>query len=179
MGLGACLDSLHRLPCACPLQGKGPTHPTETGCPCLCWRALLSWISSTSSMGCCVAGGLEFGAGSVWGRQHASGVRLVNVPPIQACCQYAWCLACMGLCPLGREGSVIGGHIVPTHAMAKQLPLSQDVLWTRQSPVVCFICLSGLPRRLRLAKIDTHAFSMPTKETLIQRIQARQTAAIV
>ena len=31
---------------------------------------------STSPMGCCIAGGLEFGAGSVWGRQHASGVRL-------------------------------------------------------------------------------------------------------
>ena len=51
---------------------------------------------------------------------------------------------------------MIGGHIVPAHAMAKQLPLSQDVLWTRQSPVVCFICLSGLPRRLRLAKIATY-----------------------
>ena len=33
---------------------------------------------------------------------------------------------------------MIGGHIVPTHAMAKQLLLSQDVLWTRQSPVGCF-----------------------------------------
>ena len=29
---------------------------------------------------------------------------------------------------------MIGGQIVPTHAMAKQLPLSQDVLWTRQIP---------------------------------------------
>ena len=28
---------------------------------------------------------------------------------------------------------MIGGQIVPTHAMAKQLPLSQDVLWTRRS----------------------------------------------
>ena len=71
------------------------------------------------------------------GYQHASGIRLISVPPNQACCQYAWCLACKELCPLGREGSVIGGHIVPVHAMAKQLPLSQDVLWTRQSPVVC------------------------------------------
>ena len=41
--------------------------------------------------GCCVAGGLEFGAGSilesvsVQGQRPASGVRLVRVPPIQAC----------------------------------------------------------------------------------------------
>ena len=45
--------------------------------------------------------GLEFGAGLVRGHQHASGVRLITVPPIQA---YAWCLACVELCPLGREG---------------------------------------------------------------------------
>ena len=51
---------------------------------------------------------------------------------------------------------MIGGQIVPTHAMAKQLSLSRDVLWTRRSPVVCSICLSGLLRRLGLAMIDTH-----------------------
>ena len=51
---------------------------------------------------------------------------------------------------------MIGGQIVPTHAMAKQLPLSQDVLWTRRSSVVCSICLSELPRRLKLAIIDRH-----------------------
>ena len=34
-------------------------------------------------------------------------------------------------------------HHIVLHAMAKQLPLSWDVLWTRHSPVVCFICLSG------------------------------------
>ena len=51
---------------------------------------------------------------------------------------------------------MIGGQIVPTHAMTKQLPLSQDVLWTRRSPEVCFICLSGLLRCLRLAMIDRH-----------------------
>ena len=45
---------------------------------------------------------------------------------------------------------MIGGQIVPTHAMPKQHPWSQDVLWTRRSPVVCSICLSGLLRRLRL-----------------------------
>ena len=46
--------------------------------------------------------------------------------------------------------------------MAKQLFVSQDVLWTQQSLVVCFVwtktdCfvwLSELLRRLRLAKID-------------------------
>ena len=41
--------------------------------------------------GCCVAGGLEFGAGSdprigtVRGHRPASGVRPVRVPPIQTC----------------------------------------------------------------------------------------------
>ena len=37
---------------------------------------------------------------------------------------------------------MIGGQIVPTHAMAKQLPLSQDVLWTRRSSLVCLFYLS-------------------------------------
>ena len=91
---------------------------------------------STSPMRCCVAGGLEFGAGLVRRHHHASGVGLVTVPPIQVCCQHAWCLACVESCPLGREGSMIGGQIVPTHAMPKQHPWSQDVLWTRRSPVV-------------------------------------------
>ena len=107
-----------------PAPEKGPNHPTETGSPCLCWRAIPSWIYSTSPMRCCVAGGLEFEAGLVRGHQHASGVRLITVPPIQACCQHAWCLTCAELCPLGREDSMIGGQIIPTHAMAKQLPLS-------------------------------------------------------
>ena len=147
---------LHRLPCACLLQRKCLTHPTKTGFPCLYGRALPSWISSTSPMGCCVAGGLEFGAGLVRGNQHAPGVRLASVPPNQACCQHAWCSACVELCPLERQGSMIGGQIVPTHAMAKQLPLSQDVLWTQRSPVIYSICLSGLLRRLRLAMIDRH-----------------------
>ena len=31
---------------------------------------------------------------------------------------------------------MIGGRIAPTHTMAKQLPSSQSVLWTRQFPVV-------------------------------------------
>jgi hypothetical protein len=61
--------------------------------------------------------------------------------------------------PFGREGSVIGGHIVPTHEMAKQLLLSQDVLWTRQPPVVCFIWLSGW----RLAISDGHVSLLHAK----------------
>ena len=36
---------------------------------------------------------------------------------------------CATLPPL-REGSTMGGHVIPNHTMAKQLPLSQDVLWT-------------------------------------------------
>ena len=119
-------------------------------------------------MGCCVAGGLEFGAGLVRGHQHVPGVRLGGVPPNQACCwQHAWCLACVELCPLGREGSMIGGQIVPTHAMAKQLPLSRDVLWTRRFPVVCSICLSGLLRRLRLAMIGRHVSLLHAKKKSI------------
>ena len=34
------------------------------------------------------------GAGLAQGHQHASSGRLISVPPIQACCQHAWCLAC-------------------------------------------------------------------------------------
>ena len=56
-----------------------------------------------------------------------------------------------------------GGQIVPTHAMAKQLPLSHDVLWTRRSPVVRSICLSGLLRRWRL--IDRHVSLLQAKKT--------------
>ena len=73
---------------------KGPTYPTETGLPCLCCRALPSRIPSTSPMGSCAAGGLEFGTGFVRGHKHVSGVRLITAPPIQACCQHAWCRVC-------------------------------------------------------------------------------------
>ena len=58
---------------------------------------------------------------------------------------------------------MIGGQIVPTHATAKQLSLSQDVLWTRQSPVVCSSFLSGLLRRLRLATTDRHVSLLHAK----------------
>ena len=52
------------------------------------------------------------------------------------------------------------GQIVPIHAMSKQLPLSQDVLWTQRSPAVCYICLSRLLRRLRWIHVSHH---MPEK----------------
>ena len=55
---------------------------------------------------------------------------------------------------------MIGGQIVPTHAMANQLPLSQDVLWTQRSPVICSICLSRL---VRLLKQD-HILSVALEE---------------
>ena len=35
-------------------------------------------------------------------------------------------------------------------------PCHPNVLWTRQSPVVYFICLPGLLSRLRLAMNDRH-----------------------
>ena len=62
---------------------------------------------------------------SVRGHRPAPGVRLVSVPPIQACCRHAWCLACVELLP-PREGGLHSGltHHVFDHAMAKQLPLS-------------------------------------------------------
>ena len=58
-------------------------------------------------VGCCVAGGLEFGAGSIHGslsvRGHrsASGVRLVRVPPILTYyrtpgAKHVWNFACSG-----------------------------------------------------------------------------------
>ena len=59
---------------------------------------------------------------------------------LAACCQHAWYLACGKSWPLGREGSMIGGQIVPTHAMAKQLALSQNVLWTGQMPCALSVC---------------------------------------
>ena len=94
------------------------------------------------------------------GHQHASGVRLITVPPIQVCWQHAWCLASVESCILGRKASTIGGQVVPTHAMPKQPPLSQDVLWTRRFPVDCSIFPSGLLRRLQLAIIHERV-SMP------------------
>ena len=63
------------------------------------------YLSSTSPMGCCVAGGLHFGARLVQGHQHALGVRLISVPPIQVCCQHAWCVACKKTLP-PREGGL-------------------------------------------------------------------------
>ena len=68
---------------------------------------------------------------------------------------------------------MIGGQIVPTHAMAKQLPLSQDVLWTQRSPVVRSICLSGLLRRLRLAMIDRHVSLLHAPKKNVMQLGCR------
>ena len=63
--------------------------------------------------GCCVAGGLEFGAGSIHGsvsvRGHrpASGVRLLCVPPTRRTIARLVPSVC-GLGLLGREGSILG-----------------------------------------------------------------------
>ena len=89
----------------------------------------------------------------VWGRNRSSDRYGAGAPAClrrQACScpshsdvlSHACCQACVELCLLGREGPVRLSHRIVHHAMAKQLPLSQDVLWTRHSPVVCFICLS-------------------------------------
>ena len=63
--------------------------------------------------GCCVAGGLEFGAGidprisTVRGHRPASGVRLVRVPPNQTCYRTPGAKRVeLGL--LGREGPMLG-----------------------------------------------------------------------
>ena len=106
-------------------------------------------------MGCCVAGGLEVGAGSVRGHQHAPGVRLASVPPTQLAARLVPCVC--GILP-PREGGLHdtwSGCTHSCHGEAASL-VTQDVLWTRKSPVVCFLCLSGLLRRLRLAMIDRH-----------------------
>ena len=64
--------------------------------------------------GCCVAGGLELGAGidprigTVRGHRPASGVRLVRVPSHSDVLSHAWCQACVELCLLGREGPMLG-----------------------------------------------------------------------
>ena len=94
-----------------PAPEKGPSHPTEPGLPCLCRRALPSCIPSTSPTWSCVAEGLEFGAGfdpridTLRGHRPASGVRLVRVPPIQACDS-----VCATLPP--REGGLHSRFIV-------------------------------------------------------------------
>ena len=91
---------------------------------------------------CNVAGGLEFGAGSIHGvtsvRGHrpgsAPGVWLVRVPPIQACCLHGTCMGVLSArkapCVLGtlppREAGphIRSTHCIIGHAMAKQLALS-------------------------------------------------------
>ena len=67
--------------------------------------------------GCCVVGGLEFGAGlllgSISGRGHrpASGVRRQCFSQSDVL-SHAWCQACVEPCLLGREGSILGWVIV-------------------------------------------------------------------
>ena len=64
--------------------------------------------------GCCVAGGLELGAGlihesiSVRGHRPAPGVRLVSVPPIQTCYCTPGAKRVWDVALLGREGSMLG-----------------------------------------------------------------------
>ena len=80
--------------------------------------------------GCCVAGGLEFGAGidprigTVRGHRPASGVRLDRVPPIQTCYRTPGAKRVWTVPP--REGGLHArlSHCIVHHAMAKQLPLS-------------------------------------------------------
>jgi hypothetical protein len=124
VGLHACLDALHRPPCACLLQRKGlstqqrQAFPASAGGPSPHgsprrhpWGVLLlegwnlgrAWCGATSTL-------------------QASGLS-VSLPFRRAACTLG-AFACVELCPLGREGSVIGVQIVPTHAMAQQLPLS-------------------------------------------------------
>ena len=70
------------------------------------WSLGRAWCGGTiHGVFYCIAGGLEFGVGWVRGYQHASGGRLITVPPIQACCQHDWCLASVGTLP-PREGGL-------------------------------------------------------------------------
>ena len=109
---------------------RTPSHPAEPGFPCLCRRALPSCIPSTSPTWCCVAGGLEFGAGSIHvsvsvrGHRPASGVRLVVSLPFRRAIARLVPNVCETLPP--REGGlhVRLSHRIVHHAMAKQLPLS-------------------------------------------------------
>ena len=80
--------------------------------------------------GCCVAGGLEFGAGidprigTVRGHRPASGVRLVRVPPIQTCYRTPGAKRVWNCASSGGRAHVRLSHRIVHHAMAKQLPLS-------------------------------------------------------
>ena len=112
------------------------------------------------------------------GAQHASGIKAYQCPSHSDVLPVLK-PACVELCPLGREGFMIGGHIVPTRAMAKQLPLSQDVLCTRQSSVACFTFLSGTLRRLRLAMVDKYASLLHAKNKFIHAASPADAVAIL
>ena len=81
--------------------------------------------------GCCVAGGLEFGAGIDPRIGIGAGApaclrrQACSCPSHSGVLPHAWCQACVELCLLGREGSMLGWtHCIIHHALAKQLPLS-------------------------------------------------------
>ena len=63
--------------------------------------------------GCCVAGGLEFGAESILDRYGAGAPACLrrqacSCPSHSDVLSHAWCQACVKLCLLGREGSMLG-----------------------------------------------------------------------
>ena len=66
-------------------------------------QTLPSWIPSTSPMGCCVVGGLEFGAGMVRGHHHASGVRLITVFSFRRAASTPGALPVWNSVPSGRR----------------------------------------------------------------------------
>ena len=63
--------------------------------------------------GCCVAGGLEFGAGSILGSVRCGGTGLPQALGLfvslhSDVLSHTWCQACVELCLLGREGPMLG-----------------------------------------------------------------------
>ena len=87
-------------------------------------------IPSTSPTWCCVAGGLEFGAGSILGLIRCGGTGLPQASGLFVSLPFRRAIArlvpsvCGTLPP--REGGlhVKLGHRIVHHALAKQLPLS-------------------------------------------------------
>ena len=64
--------------------------------------------------GCCVAGGLEFGAGIRSSDRYGAGApaclrrQACSCPSHSDVLSHAWCQACVELCLLGREGPMLG-----------------------------------------------------------------------
>ena len=91
--------------------------------------SLPSCIPSTSPTWCRVAGGLEFGAGSIGidaGAATCLRRQACSCPSHSDVLIHAWHQACAELCLLGRKGGlhIRLSHRIVHHAMAKQLPLS-------------------------------------------------------